>query len=60
MPDLKMFYRLFHAIILPQAIRFPEFPAGWEVKSSGMSCMITVRPSTSMDENRSVYTESQA
>lgn len=30
--------------ITPQARRLPALPAGWEVKSSGSLCRITVRP----------------
>ena len=33
--------------ITPQAMRAPAFPAGWEVKSSMPSCIITVLPMTS-------------
>ena len=38
----------------PQAMRLPAFPAGWVVKSSGWSCMMTVRPITSSTRKRLV------
>ena len=40
--------------MVPQAIFAPEFPAGWEVKSSGMECNTTVLPMISVAENRDV------
>lgn len=40
--------------IFPQAIFSPEFPEGWEVKSSGLLWMTRVRPSTSSGLKASV------
>lgn len=40
--------------MVPQAIFAPEFPAGWEVKSSGMECKTTVLPMISLAEKRLV------
>ena len=50
----KFFNAHVFALTTPQAIFFPEFPAGWVVKSSGMSWMTTVRPTTSGTVKRSV------
>ena len=43
--------------ITPQAIFSPELPAGCEVKSSGLRCIITTRLSISRMLNLSVSTD---
>ena len=45
-----------YIFILPQAILVPEFPLGWEVKSSGMSWIITTLPKISFILNLLIKT----
>ena len=54
MSHLCLYAFIYGATITPQAILTPEFPAGWDVKSSGAECRITVLPMISETEKRLV------
>ena len=49
---IKPYFSLYSFCITPQAIFIPAFPDGCVRKSSGASCMITVRPTISSIEKR--------